>query len=353
MGSAVTRKGGPVFYPRQVALLGISIVVTAGQAFAAELSVPQQYPTIQSAIDAAPPDATILVSPGTYRENLSISRPVSLRSVGGSADTVIDGGRVAPVIVARGTGPERISVSGFTITNGYHAHFGYAGGIHLESVVAEILDSVVRENVGCVGSGISTLTAAVSIQRNRIAENVQDAACEGTVGGGIFLNRDGLVPSLVANNLVTGHRAGRGAGIAAQGMAQLTIRENLITGNQTSEGGYGGGILIDVASAVISGNVLYGNSADVGGAMALLPADNGNSIVLTGNVMGGNQAALQGSALYLLSVRFQMTRNVIEGHSATALVQCDASPLLTVPANNRLRNGDGPEVSDCVWRSAH
>ena len=87
--------------------------------------------------------------------------------------------------------------------------------------------------------------------------------------------------------------------------------------------------------------------------MALLPADNGNSIVLTGNVMGGNQAALQGSALYLLSVRFQMTRNVIEGHSATALVQCDASPLLTVPANNRLRNGDGPEVSDCVWRSAH
>lgn len=45
------------------------------------LQVPQDFPTIQAAIDAAPEWATIQLSPGTYTENLVIRKSVRLRGV--------------------------------------------------------------------------------------------------------------------------------------------------------------------------------------------------------------------------------------------------------------------------------
>src|SRR5262245_22678601 len=66
---------------------------------AATLRVPQDFPTIQAAIDAAPSGETVEVAAGTYRENLVIAKSLVLRSSSGAAVTVIDGGRTGPVLV--------------------------------------------------------------------------------------------------------------------------------------------------------------------------------------------------------------------------------------------------------------
>lgn len=62
----------------------------------APLVVPTQFPTIQSAVDAAAPGATIQILAGTYSEQVRISRPVTIVGAGTDA-TVIK----APAVLQR------------------------------------------------------------------------------------------------------------------------------------------------------------------------------------------------------------------------------------------------------------
>jgi hypothetical protein len=69
-------------------LLAGAVPASTASAAPPVLLVPQQYATIQSAIDAATPGATIVVAPGTYTEQLSINKSLSLRGAGASATTI-------------------------------------------------------------------------------------------------------------------------------------------------------------------------------------------------------------------------------------------------------------------------
>src|SRR5262249_40411715 len=149
-------------------------LASTASAWAADIRVPQDYTTIQGAIDAAPPGARIVVARGTYYENLVIGKSITLVSRAGSAATTLDGGRLGPVIFARGTGEETVEISGFTIANGLNLFTssgpgsGAGGGIHVESLAtATIGDNVVRDNVGCLGLGISALDVTVDIEHNQ------------------------------------------------------------------------------------------------------------------------------------------------------------------------------------------
>ena len=90
--------------------------------------VPQDCPTIQSAITSVVSKGTIQVSPGTYPENLMIQKPLSLTGSGNGL-TVLDGG----ISITKAPG---ILLSGFTIVNNFTS-----SGISLDSSPGAILSN--------------------------------------------------------------------------------------------------------------------------------------------------------------------------------------------------------------------
>jgi hypothetical protein len=107
-----------------LAVLSASLSVAAVPVAASvTLRVPQDHPTIQQAIKAASSGDTIVVAPGTYKENVIIDRSVSI--VANSFDpgdprnntTILDGGGDSVITVQSGVAPSP-SFTGLVIRNG-------------------------------------------------------------------------------------------------------------------------------------------------------------------------------------------------------------------------------------------
>ena len=87
----------------------------AGSLHAATLMVPENYKKIQEAVDKAAPGDTIMVSAGSYNENIVINKPLSIKSGKGSAYTVIRPlVKKEPVLKISDTA--NVTVAGFTMT---------------------------------------------------------------------------------------------------------------------------------------------------------------------------------------------------------------------------------------------
>ena len=67
------------------------------------LKVPQQYRTIQAAIDAANSGDTILVASGIYKENIQLADGVLLQGAGAAVTTIDGGGEGRVVEGAKGS----------------------------------------------------------------------------------------------------------------------------------------------------------------------------------------------------------------------------------------------------------
>src|SRR6188508_2534274 len=112
------------------------------------IRVPEEYATIQSAINAAGINSTVLVAPGTYIENIDfLGKGIELKSEQGPQVTILDGNQTGPVIsILVGSGEPR--VTGFTIRNG-SAFRG--GGIRLNNTIAYILGNIITGNIATDG----------------------------------------------------------------------------------------------------------------------------------------------------------------------------------------------------------
>ena len=83
-------------------------------AFGNVVRVPEDFKTVQGAVDAAAPGSTVLVAPGIYHESLVINKTLTLLSRKGSWGTFEGGGSGIAILLSGASG---ITIAGFVIRN--------------------------------------------------------------------------------------------------------------------------------------------------------------------------------------------------------------------------------------------
>jgi len=229
---------------------------------AATLRVPQNYPTIQQAIDAAGTGAVIEVASGTYTGvgNWDLDfrgKRITVRSANGPQTTIIDCGKPTAAIGKRrgfyfhqAEGPESV-LSGFTVRG------GRVFGTTIPSDPLHWTSSAANP----IGGGIYCEFSGPTIANCIIAD------CGAELGGGIGCV--GGEPSLlgctikecIAGGLGSSISGGRGGALALVGRCSADITNCTIQGNSGYSNSQGGGIYCYQSVAVIAGCTIWGNLA--------------------------------------------------------------------------------------------
>ncbi len=277
------------------------------------IRVPSDRPFIQAGIDFAIDGDTVLVAPGTYRENINFGgKAITVTSESGPQVTIIDGRNVNTVVILT-SGEGRDSVlNGFTLQNG-KAPFssGFTGaGIKVQNSSPTITNNVIRNNLACDGGGIGIDFGSPFIQRNTITGN-SNRDCSGGGGGGISIRGDSSVEIL--DNVISDNGMGSfGGGIYMFGAGSPIIKRNIIKGNNT-EGSGGGIYMISISNALIVQNLITSNQASVGGGIFWLVPSGARGPRLVNNTIADNNATSIGSGIFAdgFDARTELTNNII------------------------------------------
>ncbi len=300
-------------------IIGIAAVAVIGVAISAifalgssDVTVPDKYPTIQEAIDAAEDGDEIVVDIGVYRENIDFrGKNITLRSTDPDDpevvdSTIIDGGNAGAVVSFRSGESGEAVLSGFTITRG--------GGLLISGGSSPLIKkNFIEDNSAEVGAGIAIFDSSPTILENTISGN------SGFWGGGLHIEESspiiegniierniaeygsGIVvysnasPTMI-NNTISENRADQlGGGVAIAGKSTPTLEGNTIVDNSAERGG---GLYIEDSEPVVDNNTISGNRAANGGGLFLVNSLS-TALIIIGNEIAGNLASFAGGGLYM------------------------------------------------------
>ncbi len=248
-----------------------------------------EYPfkTISNAIVPAQDGDTIIVSPGTYYENVNFSgKAITLCSTNPDdwavvKETIINANNSGSVITFKGSESYETVLSGFTITNGKSSS---GGGIYCpDYAYPTITNNIIMGNTSING------------------------------GGGILGGRPRL-----HNNIITNNQAGYGAGICSSS-GKIT---HCLIANNSSSAGYGVGLYS--CNGVISNCTIAYNSTNGYGCLSYCNGTIKNCIIW------GNTAA-NGVQLYSCS---GPTYSCIQNWTGSGIGNNSDDPLFADPATN-------------------
>lgn len=331
------------------------------------IRVPQDYSTIQRAIDSARYGDVVEVAPGTYygNENWDIDfrgRSITVRSAAGPAQTIIDcQGSHRGFYFHAGEGPDSV-LRGFTIVNGFApgseipsdnvswnsspAH-PVGGGIYCEFSGPSIVDCVIKRCTTEIGGGIGCVAASPTIIDCVIEQcraGGQGTAGSGGFGAGIGLIRDSdaeIMNCRIKDN--EGYINSLGGGVYCWQseifLAGCTVSSNRASGNIKGGGLYCGGFPSEI---VLENCIVSKNTAELGGGIFIGSApwsstDNireSVSIVnctIADNNLSGTKSSSTGGGIHSVSSDIVIRNSIVWNNDGKAVVLMNpsmSSPVL-------------------------
>ncbi|MCK4694558.1 MAG: hypothetical protein KAT74_02285, partial [Candidatus Cloacimonetes bacterium] len=267
------------------------------------INVPADQPTIQAGIDVAADTDTVLVTEGTYFENIDfIGKAITVASnflIDGDPlhieNTIINGSQptnpnYGSVVIFMSNEDTTSVIIGFTLTEGTGTIVlgtGYGGGILCGNSSPKIISNIITNNNTDYTGGIECyLYSSPIIMNNVISNNTATLNC----GGIEFFNN---CNAYVEGNIISNNTAQEWVGGVNINVSSPTLIGNIITENSATENA--GGIMIldsevNIINCTISGNTCEEN----GGGIYVI---SGSDITLINTIVEGNEGA-EGAGVY-------------------------------------------------------
>ncbi|UCH88399.1 MAG: right-handed parallel beta-helix repeat-containing protein [Thermoplasmata archaeon] len=237
--------------------------------------VPDDYITIQDAIDAAGDGDTILLADGIYTgaDNRDLQwdatvKHLTIKSINGPENCIIDCESSGRGFILNSGQDNSDVIDGLTITNGRSiSQLNMVGGAAIFcGNTSPIIQNckIINNSANSDGGGIMCYYGDTPIIRNcYIANNIGEHT-----GGGLHIHK---CAPIIENNIITGNVGATcygGGGIALiLADSNTKIVGNLFTNNKANhhgKGGYGGGIICLNSGPLIAGNTFVNNTTSNG-----------------------------------------------------------------------------------------
>jgi parallel beta-helix repeat protein len=283
-----------------------------------------QFPTITAAITGAPDGGTILVCPGTYPEQVTIYKNLTITGIS-------SGNSGLPVIVPPAGGLVQNATS-YNVSSGFLGNAALAVQIIVSpGMTANInnlsLDATNNNLPDCGPIPVGIYYADSSGTVNHVAVKNELATCTfngfaGVMaypwGDGVFVQSDGSQPAVVSVLASSFHNVGWMALHADNTGATVTLKNNTAVGPGIT---YGNGILVE------------------SGAAATAVTNNAESNAL----LNGQPTGFWGILLNGCAGNSIVNNNVVSNSSAGIVAYCSGNTI----ANNRVFDSQGDGIQVC------
>ncbi len=144
-----------------LALAAFALIIGVQGVTASTIYVPDNYESIQDAVDNASEGDTIIVRDGTYLESVFVDKRLTIRSENGSSNCTVDGVRAGFTLSANS-----ITVKGFTVTSNEDGR-----GISVESDGNTITENNITGNEYGIYLDFTMVCEIDGYDNNAITEN--------------------------------------------------------------------------------------------------------------------------------------------------------------------------------------